>query len=363
MVIGIDVREAAGEPAGKGRVVRELAERLPRAMPDVQFVLFAQRRFPLKTARNVCWKIVGSRALLWHKHVAKQANRDCDVYLATTSYVTPQFLKIPYILIVYDLIAFKYHAAPQRKARAIENLTLGRAVKRARAILTISQATADDLATLYPAAKGKVSVMPLAADSRFRADRKSNELTTIRKKYELRKDFILAAGTIEPRKNLTRLVRAYAALPSALRQRYDLVLAGKKGWQYDSVFNAIAHGGAADTIHHLDYLPDEDLAKLYATATVFCYPSLYEGFGLPVLEAMQSGTAVITSNISSLPEVGDRAVRYVSPLKTAALTAALSDLLRNAAKRRRLQAAGVRQAKQFSWEQTTTIATEALRAA
>lgn len=361
MRIGIDVREAEGQPAGKGQVTRELAERLPARMRDAEFVFYAKEKFPLKTGKNVTWQAVGGKSLLWHRNVAKHANRHCDIYLSTTSYVTPRWLKIPFAMVVYDLISFKDFAIPQRRAKAIERATLGPAIKKATQILTISEATAKDLASLFPAAKGKTVHMPLAADDRFKATYSKPALDATRKKFQLTKPFVFFAGTIEPRKNLVQLIRSYAELPQKLRQKYDLVLAGKQGWDYDSVFMAIDQFDLTDQVRYLDYVSDDDLAKLYAAAEAFCFPSLYEGFGLPILEAMQSGTPVITSDLSSLPEVGDDAVLYIDPTSDQSLAKALRRLLTDAKLRQKLKTVGLKQARTYSWKRTAGIAAEALR--
>lgn len=361
MRIGVDVREAEGQLAGKGQVARELAEYLPKQMPGDEFVFYAKKKFPLKTAPNVTWQEVGGKSVLWHRNVAKQANKQCDVYLSTTSYVTPRWLKIPTALVVYDLISFKDFAIPQRRAKAIERATLGPAVEKAAAILTISEATARDLTGLFPVAKGKVTVMPLAADDRFKSTYPKKDLDAARKKFGLTKPFAFFAGTLEPRKNLVQLIRSYAELPEPLRDKYDLVLVGKQGWDYESIFVAIDQLDLGNRVKHLDYVADDDLAKLYAAAEVFAFPSLYEGFGLPVLEAMQSGTPVLTSDLSSLPEVGDDAVLYVDPTSDQSVTAGLQKLLTGASLRRRLKTAGLKRSKKYSWKRTAEIAAKALR--
>lgn len=330
-------------------------------MPGEQFVFYAKERFPLKTGKNVTWRAVDGKSLLWHRNVAKRANRECDLYVSTTSYVTNRWLKIPSVLMVYDLITFKDFAIPQRRAKAIERATLGPAVKKAARILTISEATAHDLLSLFPTAAGKITVMPLAADDRFKATYPKPVLETARRKFKLTKPYVFFAGTLEPRKNLVQLVRSYAELPEPIRRKYDLVLAGKQGWDYDSVFTAIEQFELSESVRYLDYVSDADLAKLYAAAEVFCFPSLYEGFGLPVLEAMQSGTPVITSDLSSLPEVGGKAVLYVDPTSDQSLTAALERILTDAKLRRKLQTAGLKRARTYSWKHTIEVAAEALR--
>jgi glycosyltransferase involved in cell wall biosynthesis len=154
-------------------------------------------------------------------------------------------------------------------------------------------------------------------------------------------------GTLEPRKNLERLIAAYSRLPADLRAAHPLVLVGPKGWEVDDLL-ARQH---AD-VRLLGYVEDEDLAALYSLCTVFAYPSLYEGFGLPVLEALQSGAPVITSSVSSLPEVAGEAARYVDPRAEGDIAAALRDLLESPAARADLARRGRDRAGRFSWERT-----------
>ena len=362
MVIGMDAREAAGKPAGKGRYAKELITHLPRVAPRTTFRLYTREVLPGLRRKNIVWCPEEQLGPRWHAKVAGRAGRECDLYVATTSYLTAQFLRLPYVLVVYDLITFKDFAVPQRKAKVVERLTLRRAAKRAKAIITISQATADDLAKLVPNIRSKITVTPLAADAQFRPKHPPRDLAKLRKKYDLPASFVLTTGTIEPRKNLVRLIRAYGALSAKLKEKHALVLVGKRGWDYAEIFAAMeemsARGG---DIRYIDFVSDEDLARLYASCTLFAYPSLYEGFGLPVLEAMQSGAPVLTSNISSLPEVGGDAVAYTDPHNTGDIADNLAKLLSSAAVRRRLSAAGIRRAKRFSWQKTAETTWEVLR--
>jgi glycosyltransferase involved in cell wall biosynthesis len=369
MVVGVDAREAAGPAptrpigaAGRGRYVREVLTRLPARAPETRFVLYTNAPPELDgLPPNAEWRPLPGGGLTWHGRVGRRARRECDLYFSTASYLTPFFLG-PYVQTVYDLIPFRPAALPHGRAGRIERLTLRRALRGARAIVTISKATAGDLCELLPEVEEKVTVTPLAADARFRPDVPAEEVAAVRRRHGLPETFVLSIGTIEPRKNLTRLVEAFAALPDATRRDCGLVLAGRKGWGYEPVFEAIAARGD-DRIVHLDFVPEDDLPALYAAATVFCYPSLYEGFGLPVLEAMQAGTPVVTSNVSSLPEVGGDAVRYADPYDVDDLAAALDELLGDEARRDELRRAGLERAREFSWERTAERTLEVLRAA
>jgi glycosyltransferase involved in cell wall biosynthesis len=367
VIVGIDAREVRGpnleqspHGAGRGRYVNELLRHLPLVEPASQFLLYTSGAPGADgLPPNANWRPLAGGPR-WHLAAARAARRECDAFLSL-SYVTSSFLD-EYVQTVFDLIAFRGDGLAPAKSRRIERLTLRRAVRRARAILTISEATAADLAALVPEAAGKTTVTPLAADPRFTPDPPEDEVERVRDRLTLPAAYVLATGTIEPRKNYVRLVRAHAALPDELRRAYPLVVAGRRGWDYEPIVAALA--AAADPpVRLLDFVADADLAVLYAGATVFCYPSLYEGFGLPVLEAMQAGAPVMTSNVSSLPEVGGDAVRYVDPYDDYDLRTALLELLADEEKRARLRAAGLERVKLFSWERTAEVTMAVVRAA
>jgi glycosyltransferase involved in cell wall biosynthesis len=173
----------------------------------------------------------------------------------------------------------------------------------------------------------------------------------------LRSPYVLATGTLEPRKNLPRLISAFASLPEQARGARQLVLAGAPGWEADETFASVAaHTGLVRT---LGYVPDAELPSLYRAAKIFCYPSLYEGFGIPVLEAMSCGTPVLTSARSSMPEVAGEAARYVDPYDREDIARGLAELLADRALTQRVVGLGLERARQFSWEKTarTILAT------
>jgi glycosyltransferase involved in cell wall biosynthesis len=235
----------------------------------------------------------------------------------------------------------------------IERATIGIAVRRSRAFLAISQATADDFQRRFPAAVGRVAVAPLAAAPQLTAE--------VSDASSPAPGFVLAVGTLEPRKNLPRLVEAYRRLPESLQEEHPLVVVGDLGWRSDATTAALASLG--DRCVLLGQVSDDTLAELYRRCAVFCYPSLYEGFGLPVLEAMSAGAAVLTSDVSSLPEVGGDAVAYADPHDAAAIAAALAELLCSPNRRAALGAAARARAAEFSWETTAGKVLDVLRSA
>jgi alpha-1,3-rhamnosyl/mannosyltransferase len=173
--------------------------------------------------------------------------------------------------------------------------------------------------------------------------------------------FVLAVGTLEPRKNLPRLVQAYATLDPELQSRHRLVVVGALGWEAGPTLNALRSLGERCTM--LGFVSDDALEELYRRCAVFCYPSLGEGFGLPVLEAMAAGAAVVTSNVSSLPEVGGSAAEYVDPTDVASIAAGLRRVLCDDSLRARLSRDGVARAAEFSWESFAERVLEVLQSA
>jgi glycosyltransferase involved in cell wall biosynthesis len=223
-------------------------------------------------------------------------------------------------------------------------------MKASDGIITVSRSAKSDLLDIAAVPEDKVSVIPLGVDPHFQPVTAPHILERIRRKYSLPRDFILFVGMIEPRKNLETLLDAYLAY--SLAARFDLVLAGSFGWGYSHLLRKIAASGAADRVRLPGYVEEADLPALYSAAAVFAYPSFYEGFGLPVLEAMACGTAVVTSSVSSLPEVAGTAALLADPHDSGALASALRCILSNATLRADLSRRGLERARSFSWIRT-----------
>jgi glycosyltransferase involved in cell wall biosynthesis len=344
LTIGIDARAAAEVPAGRGRVVRELLRALAaRAEDHDRYILYARETWQeVELDERFTWHTIGAGEPRWHLLAARAANRECDVYLASNSYLTVWFLRIPAVPIVYDLTTFDPAMRPNMRSTIVERITLAPTVRRSAAFLAISKATADALATLFPAAAARTTVALLGP-----APRHVGELTAAEERELPGRGFVLAVGTLEPRKNLPRLVEAYRALDAELQAGHQLVVVGGLGWETGPTRAALASLGSRCVT--LGFVSDAALEELYRRCSVFCYPSLGEGFGLPVLEAMAAGAPVITSNISSLPEVGGEAAEYVAPDSAASIASALERLLRDDARRAWLAREGPRRAAGFSW--------------
>ncbi len=333
-------------PAGRGRYVRELLLGLQRRTDDdVRYELWAREPWGDLDPRRFTWRLVGLPDPFWHLAVALRATP--DVFLSTNSYLTAWATRVPTVVAVMDMVSFLPGAAAQQRAARIERATLRPAVRRAKALPCISQATKDDLVARYPSAAPKASVIWLAADERFSG---RPGPPPIEGRY------VLAVGTVEPRKNLERLIAAWTSLD--LDADVQLALVGPKGWDDDSILAAAAR---VPSVRMLGKVSDEELHALYAGCECFVFPSLYEGFGLPIVEAMAAGAPVLTSDVSSMPEVAGDAALLVDPRSTDAIAEGLKQLLTDAALRERLRAAGRERAKQFSWDRCAAEHLDLLR--
>jgi glycosyltransferase involved in cell wall biosynthesis len=333
MRIGIDARAAVEEKAGRGTLVRELLRSLHESDAPHEFVLAARERWDEPLDQRFKWWLDGAGDPWWNVKVGATAHRRCDVFVSTNSYLTVWFLRVPSVMVVCDMVTFHDEHRPQRRAKVIERATLPLAARRADVFAAISEATADDLAAHFPKTEPRTVVTPLAADEHFF----SAQAGDVRPRHGLNRDYVLAVGTLEPRKNLPALIEAFTGLPDT----HDLVLVGALGWETGETQAAIARH--PDRIKALGHVSDADLASLYAGAALFAYPSLYEGFGLPVLEAMAAGAPVLTSNISSLPEVAGDAAILVDPRSVDAIREGLRRGLADPPR------GGRERARTFSW--------------
>jgi glycosyltransferase involved in cell wall biosynthesis len=350
--IGIDARAAAEVPAGRGRVVRELLRALAARGDPHAYLLYARRRWDEGDLDDrFQWRLSPLPDPWWHVRTAIAVNRESDVFLSTNSYLTAWFTRVPTTVVVFDMIAFQPGAVAQQRAARIERATIRPGLARSRQIVCNAEATRRDLVARFPWAESKLAVVPLAAGKLFREPRSATDLKRVQRAYGLDRPFVLTTGTLEPRKNLLRLIEAFSELPRELGH-YTLIHTGPRGWNDEPILERARREGGR--VRLLGLVSDEDLAALYRLCDVFCYPSLYEGFGLPVLEAMQAGAAVITSCVSSLPEVGGDAVLYVDPWKTGEIQGALENLLRSREEREGLGSRARRRGAEFSWERTAT---------
>jgi len=259
---------------------------------------------------------------------------------------------VPIVLTVHDLTPILFPEAHPTKSSLLWGKAFRNCVKYVSRWIAVSENTKNDLISLFDINPETVAVVPEAANEIFKPTNEKEQFQKyIFENYGVEIPFMLYVGTLEPRKNIPSLLKAF----SIIRKHgysHKLVLVGGKGWKYSEIFSAINELSLTDQIVIPGYVPDEDLVYFYNLADLFVYPSLYEGFGLPPLEAMSCGTPVITSNKSSLPEVVGDAALLVDPLDVRALAGAIESVLANKELRAELSERGLKRAKFFSWEKT-----------
>ncbi len=269
-----------------------------------------------------------------------------DIFHGTNYTVFP-FRKSRQVMTIYDVTFIKY---PQYSNASVQDYAdrVRQCLKWTDLVLTISESSKQDIVRYLDFEADRIIVTPLA--SRYGLGYQSN--VPVFNGYDLTRRFILFVSTIEPRKNIIGLIEAFDRLKRTQKVEHDLVLVGQKGWLYEPIFERIARSPYRDSIYHLDYLNDDVVAEFYKRADVFVYPSHYEGFGMPVLEAMTLGTPVICSNNSSLPEVAGDAAVMIDSIDEIAIADAIMEVISDRKFRQQLIDRGRERSVQFSWHHT-----------
>jgi glycosyltransferase involved in cell wall biosynthesis len=258
--------------------------------------------------------------------------------------------RVPSVVTIHDLAFLEYpEQYPPMQRRYLEMMTRA-SVRKARRVITVSEYTGLDVAARLGVPSRKIVAVPNGVSEEFYPRQATDELAEFRQHMGLPDDFLLFVGTLQPRKNLTGLLSAFAQVPP--EQRLPLYVVGGEGWMYAGIFDEVQRLGIADEVHFPGYAASETLPLWYSAAAAFIYPSFYEGFGLPVLEAMACGTPVITSNRSSLPEVVGEAGILVNPDDPDDIANALFKLLDDSEKRATLSKSGRERASTFTWHRT-----------
>ena len=276
-------------------------------------------------------------------------NQSLDIVHDLTQ--APPFLfdtKSKKVVTVHDLTRKIFPEFHSTTGNFVNKITLKSNFKKADKIIADSNNTKKDLIQHFQIKPQKITVIYGAANKNFKPIKNRKILNKVEKKYYLPQQFILYVGTLEPRKNIVRLLKAYASVSEKIK--INLVIAGKKGWKYTEIFETYHKLKLNDKVIFTGYLERQDLPAIYNLAKLFVYPSLYEGFGLPPLEAMACGCPVITSNTSSLPEVVGSAGIMINPYSVDGLTNTIKQILINKDLRKILTKKGLKQAKKFSWE-------------
>jgi glycosyltransferase involved in cell wall biosynthesis len=366
VLIGIDAsRTVLARRTGTERYALEIVKALSVAECDDRFVLYFNRPPDpglLPRSDRVRWRVIPSRRL-WTvgRLAAEMVVRPPDV-LFVPAHSLPPVLPRASVVTIHDLGYLHFPSEHPPATRWLRRVSNAISARRATRVVAISGATRDDLVRYDRVRPERISVVHHGRAPWFRPVEDAARIEAVRTRYELDRPYFLFIGTLQPRKNLERLLTAFDRVAE---RRPDLLLAlvGAGGWQPERLARALAGVRARDRVRLLGYVPDDDLPPLLSGSLGLAFPSLYEGFGLPALEAMACATPVLTSNTSSLPEVVGDAGLLVDPLDVDAITAGLIRLADDAELRRDLARRGLVRAADFTWERAAEQTLAVLRAA
>jgi len=350
--------------AGVSRYIHNLMRCLPTADAALRYEAFTSVRggaYPgwllhlshLPTHRPLA-------RMLWEQLCGPVCTRKLDL-LHSPVYVSPLLAPCPTVVTIHDLSFIKLPGTFRAGNRSYLRLFTRLSAQKAEKVIVVSENTKRDAALLLGIPLERMVVIPNGVDAAFRRVQDRALVAEFRRRRGLPSKFLLYVGTIEPRKNLTTLIRAFARLKERGNVDHALVIGGSKGWMYEPVLGLAQDLGLSREILFPGFLSPEELPLWYNAADVFAYPSLYEGFGLPPLEAMACGTPVIASNASALPEVVGVAGVLVDPLDIEAWVAAMEELLLNPALRRSLGDAGLQRARRFTWQHSAQMTAQLYR--
>ncbi|MFK4824250.1 glycosyltransferase family 4 protein [Paenochrobactrum sp. BZR 588] len=358
MKIGVDAKNLIGPRTGISRYIIEMCGQLARNGHQLFLYLPHDPQIALPEIENITYRIAQCHGLVkrlyWSHSILPQCakNDQIDLFWGPAHRLPKKLdLAIPTVLTIHDL-TWKYvpHTMHWR-TRAGEILWMEKALDKARAIISVSHSTAEQLQKHYPQYAHRITVIHSGfthnSSQLSQADRQD-----IFKKHGLNTKYILFVGTLEPRKNLYRLLEAYAALSPQNRKKFPLVIAGGQGWRLNKLDQLITALNLRPDVIQTGFISDEALTVVYKNAYFLAMPSLYEGFGLPIIEAQNHGIPVLTSNTSSMPEVGGKAAFYIDPLSVKSMTNGLQLLIENNELYQNLKAETQKNALKFQWAQS-----------
>lgn len=277
--------------------------------------------------------------------------RRIDIFHATDHHI-PKLRKVPVVATIMDVIGLRHPEWVRSKMRAVKNRVFREATTWAEHIITISEFSADDISDCLGIPRVKITAIPLGVeDAYFEVVSESKRAKTL-ERYGIRPGYFLFVGTLQPRKNLLRLLDAHASLGKALREAHPLIVVGQDGWQTKELIPALAKLEESGFGKWLKYVPKDDIFSLLQSAHAMVFPSLYEGFGLPVLEGFASRIPVIASNTTSIPEVAGDAAILVDPMSVQAIADAMRNLIDSPELREAIIQRGLARARQFDWSST-----------
>mgnify|MGYP001572978739 CR=1 FL=1 len=308
------------------------ASDMPKENNNWHYEIFSQK----------LWTLMG----LSRKFLSKQ-NKP-DVFFSPTHYL-PLLTSRNSVIAILDVSYLHFPQLFKKKDLYQLKLWGGYSIKKAKKIITISKSSKNDIIKAYGVSEDKIEVIYPGIKQVVSARNEVSDMNELNKKFGVDDEYILFVGTLQPRKNIEKLVEAFSTIKN---KKLKLVIVGKKGWMFEDILKAPGRYGVSDRVKFLENVSDDDLPSFYKNAICFVLPSLYEGFGLPVLEAMQYGCPVLTSNISSLPEAGGDAAIYFDPENTQDIAGKIEKVVNDDKLRREMIKKGHEQVKKFSWEKT-----------
>jgi glycosyltransferase involved in cell wall biosynthesis len=358
MRIGIDATALPPRLFGAGNYIVNLIRTLPQIDPANEYLVFVKPEQAALLGERAHLQIVPvslptrlSRIAWEQTRLPALARRYRLDLLHSPHYTMPYLLPCASVVTFHDMTFFLYPQVHKTYKRLFFKSTIRLSAKRAKAIIADSESTRQDILGILKLAPEKVTAVPLGVSDVYQPVRSPDALEGVRSRYRLPPKIILCVSELQARKNLPTLIRAYGRLVQQ-GLTHSLVIAGRKGWLYEELFQAVQALNLSDRVIFTGYVTEQDLPLLYNSADVFVYPSLYEGFGLPVLEAMACGIPVVTSNVSSMPEITGDAGLLVDPYDVDAMADAIRRAVVDREFHAELECKGLERAKMFSWDRT-----------
>ena len=367
MRIGIDARKL--HDFGIGTYIRNLLRQLTRIDQSTEFVVFCRPQDVSALASlgnnfRVVTETAGNYSLAEQLRIPLALRREGVTLFHAPHYVLPPLVSCRSVVTIHDCIHLMFpQYLPNRFALGYARASMAYATRRATRVLTVSESSKRDIIRFFGTSPDKIDVIPNAFNERFSVEPKEEDVARVRERYQLQDAFVLYAGNVKPHKNLERLIEAFSLVRRRGLGNLKLVLIGDEISKYAALRRAVHRHQLHPYVRFIGFMPEETLAVMYRLAGVFVFPSLYEGFGLPPLEAMASGTPVVTSNVSALPEVAGDAALLVDPYDPVAIADAIHDVLTNDSLRSLLCKKGRQRASQFSWEASARRVREIYRQA
>jgi len=354
--VAIDARKL--HDFGIGTYIRNLLRHVARMDRETEFVLLCQEPdLGIAAQLGPNFRTVLERSpnysIREQLHIPWLLMRERPDVFHAPHYVLPPAVRCPSVVTIHDTIHLTFpQYLPNRVAFAYARGSMWAAARRSHRILTVSEASKRDILHFFDVPPEKIVVVHNAIDERFSREPRAEDVARVRERFQLQQQFVLYAGNIKPHKNLERLIEAFNGLRRSGLDDLKLLIIGDQISKYPALRRAVHRHKLHKHVRFLGYLPDDTLAILYRLAAVFVFPSLYEGFGLPALEAMASGTPVVTSNVSSLPEVTGDAAVLVDPYDVGAIEAGMRRVLTDPQLAADMRRRGLLRAREFSWERS-----------